>query len=97
MADLEDEIVDADGLGSAAGSQLCAGSELSVVQLETKALRLPSHSWKRGEKRKGGGRFTISITCCRTISSIMLVVSTGGSAVSPETYIICLIVPISSS
>lgn len=28
MADLEDEIVDADGLGSAAGSKLCAGSEL---------------------------------------------------------------------
>ena len=32
---------------------------------------------------------TISTTCCRTISSIMAVVSGVGSPVSPETNIIC--------
>jgi hypothetical protein len=31
---------------------------------------------------------TISMTCCRTISSIIPVVSEEASAVSPETYII---------
>ena len=29
------------------------------------------------------------MTCARTISSMILVVSTDGSPVSPETYIIC--------
>ena len=41
---------------------------------------------------KGRRSVTSSMTCCRTISSMMLVVSTEDSPVSPETYIICRIV-----
>jgi len=44
-----------------------------------------------------GGQLTNSMTCCRTMSSMILVVSTEGSAVSPETYIICRTVLIMSS
>lgn len=40
----------------------------------------------------GPNAHTISITCCRTISSIIPVVSDEASAVSPETYIIFQII-----
>lgn len=39
---------------------------------------------------KMGARHTISMTCWRTISSIIPVVSGDASAVSPETYIILI-------
>jgi hypothetical protein len=54
--------------------------KLVLCIAEAELCQLQSSNWSKP---------TISITCWRTISSIIPVVSGPASAVSPETYIIC--------
>lgn len=75
MADEEDQIVCADCAYSTATSEVRCSFELMTSGL----LQACSDD-----------RLTISMTCCWTMPSIMLVVSGDTSPVSPDTNIICI-------